>query len=75
MPVRVIKFGATHFGSNSVSPVHSHRSIIWGSWDITLGEAKQRNTPARNKGHTEDAPANQPIVAGVFPQRNVGTLK
>jgi len=37
--------------------------------------AKQRNcTLARNKRHLGDAPSNQPIVAGVFPQRNVGTL-
>jgi len=33
------------------------------------------NTLARNKRHTGDAPSNQPIMAGVFPQRNVGTLK
>jgi len=29
----------------------------------------------RNNRHTGDAPSNQPQVAGVFPRRNVGTLK
>jgi len=30
---------------------------------------------ARNKRHPGDAPSSQPIVAGLSPQRNVGTLK
>jgi len=32
------------------------------------------NCLGANKRHTGDAPFNQPIVAGVFPQENVGTL-
>jgi len=40
-----------------------------------LGEAKQRNCRlARNKRHTRDGPSYQPIVAGVFPHRDVGTV-
>jgi len=50
-------------------------SFIWGPGDCFLGEAKQRNcTLARNKKHTGDGPFNQPIVAGVFPKRDVGNL-
>jgi len=55
----------------------------WGPGRFPLGEAKQGNCkPARNKKHTGDAPSDQPIVAGVSPQRKgggapiiVGTLK
>jgi len=39
------------------------------------GPNRENCTPARNKRHAGDAPSNQPTVAGVFPQRNVGTLK
>jgi len=44
---------------------------------LSLGEAKQRKlyTSEKQNRHTGDAPSNQPIVAGVFLQRNSGTLK
>jgi len=43
---------------------------------LFLKEAKQRSCiSARHKRHTGDAFSNQPMVAGVSPQRNVGTLK
>jgi len=45
-----------------------------GTWGFSLGEFREKCTLARNKTHTGNAPSNWPLVAGVFPQRNVGTV-
>jgi len=57
------------------SPISGIGLLIFhmGTWEISLGEAKQRNLyTSWDNRHTGDAPSNQPYVAGVVPQRNVG---
>jgi len=51
-------------------------SFIGGPGDVSLGRPNKEIVHQREtKGHTGDAPSNQPIVAGVSPHGNVGTLK
>jgi len=63
---------AGHAPPSSVSILVCHM----GTWEFFSGGGQtQEFTPGRNKRHTGDAPSHQPIVAGVFLQRTVGTWK
>jgi len=45
-----------------------------GTWRYFLAEGQTENLYTSKKQTHRDAPSNQPVVAGVSPQRNVGTL-
>jgi len=55
-------------------PFKTSSGLLHGDLGIFLlgGQTEEFVHYLRNNRHTGDAPSNQPKVAGVFPQRNVG---
>jgi len=67
-PLRVVQPDAVcEVGGSTPGISHGDLGIFLGG-----GQTEEFVHLLRNNRHTGDAPSNQPKVAGVFPQRNVG---
>jgi len=66
----------TDMQSTSLPDGHVLLVFHVGTWGCSPGGGQtEKLDQPKTKRHAGDAPSNQPMVAGVFPQRSVVTLK